>query len=65
MESANEIQNLNYENGIGNGTQNQTGLFLKGRDNNNTKFRLHLCSLYVCVCVCFFFAVNLHLCALQ
>ena len=63
MESANEIQNLNYENGIGNGTQNQTGLFLEGRDNNNTKFRLHLCSL--CVCVCFFFAVNLHLCALQ
>ena len=40
-----EIQNLNYENRIGNGIQNQTGLFLKGKDNKNTKFRLHLCSL--------------------
>ena len=32
-ESAIEIQNLNYENRIGNGIQNQTGLFLKGKEH--------------------------------
>ena len=50
VESANGIQNLKLEKGIKNGIQNQTGLFLKGKDKKNTKFRLYF--NFLCV-VCF------------
>ena len=56
VESANGIQNLKLEKGIKNGIQNQTGLFLKGKDKKNTKFRLYINFFFFVLC-----ASNCHL----